>query len=227
MRDGADSRVSVPQTASLGWNLLQFTKLVESPKRRDQSTHLPMQSVRKDPLFLVVSSCLDPNFIHDPRATYDFCYNTELLKFHGALSTDSPKPPIIRPMFQQSKFLRNGEIVLTPLDYYYNSTEHGTGQDQYMSWDDKDVPKLFWRGKTTGDAYSARNDFNWKNSHRIRLHTITHDTEGYRQIYVKSRRTGGWEMQTWESGKVNKAYTDVGLTDGPMQVCATDCAITR
>lgn len=158
----------------------------------------------------------DPNFIYDQRATYDLCYNTELLKFHGGLSTDMTKTSMIRPMFHQSKFVRNGEFVITPLDYYSNLTELNPGQ--YTPWEEKEIPKLFWRGKTTGDAYSHRNDFNWRNSHRIRLHLLTHDTEGTRDIYVKSRRTGGWEMQTWQSGKLNEAYTDVGLTDGPMQV---------
>jgi len=86
-----------------------------------------------------------------------------------------------------------------------------------MAWDNKDTPKLHWRGKTTGDAFSARDDYNWRNSHRIRLHTLTHDKKGHRELYVKSRRTGGWEIQTWEAGKVNEAYMDVGLTDGPMQ----------
>jgi hypothetical protein len=123
-------------------------------------------------------------------------------------------------MFQQSKYARNGEIVITPLDYYFNLTDEGNGQ--YMPWDKKEISKVFWRGKTTGDAYSRRNDFNWRNSHRIRLHTLTHDTEGQRDIYVKSRRTGGWEMQTWQSGKLNEAYTDIGLTDGPMQVSTAD-----
>jgi len=122
---------------------------------------------------------------------------------------------MIRPMFHQSKFVRNGEFVVTPLDYYFNFTAENRGQ--YTPWDEKDTPKLFWRGKTTGDVYSHRNDFNWRNSHRIRLHTLTHDTEGHRDIYVKSS-TGGWEMQTWQAGKINEAYTDIGLTDGPMQV---------
>jgi len=123
---------------------------------------------------------------------------------------------MLRTMFHQSKFVRSGGFVITPLDYYSNLTK--LNQGQYSPWEDKEIPKLFWRGKTTGDAYSHRNDYNWRNSHRIRLHTLTHDIEGTRNISVKSHRTGGWEIQTWQSSKLNEAYTDIGLTDGPMQV---------
>jgi hypothetical protein len=70
----------------------------------------------------------------------------------------------------------------------------------------------------TGDFYSGRDDYNWRNSHRVRLHTTTHDKEGQRQIYVKSRRTGAWEWQSWSTKILNEAYMDVGLVDGPMQV---------
>jgi hypothetical protein len=120
-------------------------------------------------------------------------------------------------MFHQSKFYRNAEIVLTPLDYYYNATLRGA-QNQFLSWEEKDIAKLHWRGKATGDGYSHRDDFNWRNSHRVRLHRMTHEKEGSKEIYVKSRRTGGWELQRWETKTINEAYTDVGLTDGPMQV---------
>lgn len=169
---------------------------------------------------------LDPNFIYDPRATYDFCYNTELLKFHGGLSFDNPKFPVLRPMFQQSKFLRNGEFVITPLDYYSNATARGM-QNQYKPWEEKTIAKVHWRGKTTGDSYSKRKDFNWRNSHRVRLHQITHDQEGSREIYVKSRRSGTWEKQIWEAKILNDAYTDIGLTDGPMQVGHIETALIQ
>ncbi|KAK1922899.1 glycosyl transferase family 90-domain-containing protein [Papiliotrema laurentii] len=162
-----------------------------------------------------------PFLIHDQKATYDYCYNTELIKFHGGLSWDAPKGPVMRPMFHQSKFYRNAEIVLTPLDYYYNATLRGA-QNQFLSWEEKDIAKLHWRGKATGDSYSHRDDFNWRNSHRVRLHRMTHEKEGSKEIYVKSRRTGGWELQRWETKTINEAYTDVGLTDGPMQCSKED-----
>lgn len=163
----------------------------------------------------------DPNLIHDHRPSFDFCDHPELLKFHGQLGGDS-RPATFRPMFQSSKLYGNGEIVTTPLDYYLNAS-HAQQRKEYVPWDDKTVDKLHWRGKPTGDWYSHRANYNWRNSHRIRLHTLTHAQDGTRSIYVKSRRTGGWEMQTWEAGKVNKAYMDVGLVDGPIQVRRVRC----
>ena len=156
-------------------------------------------------------------FIHDQRLSNDFCQNPELLHFHGGLSYDTARGTTLRPMFHQSKFNVCPEILLTPLDYFSNVSSKGT-QDQFLPWDEKDINKMHWRGRMTGDFYSARKDYNWHNSHRIRLHQSTHAEEGQVGIYVKGRRTGGWEWQTWNKGTINKAYTDVGLTDKPQQV---------
>jgi len=129
-------------------------------------------------------------------------------------------------MFQSSKLNGNGEIVTTPLDYYLNASDPQQRKG-FISWDEKTTAKLHWRGSTTGDWYTHRENYNWRNSHRMRLHKLTHAEKGTRDIYVKSRRTGGWEMQTWEAGKVNKAYMDVGLVAGAIQVGSGVCRGTH
>lgn len=209
-------RTHVRRTALLGKMLLPSTMLEASPRDLDRFIHRSTLIVG----FLSrYDGCLssDPSFVWDPVKTYDYCYYTENLKFHGGLSLDAPKSSLLRPLFHQSKLLNNGEIVLTPLDFYTNHTV-ANGQNQYLPWEEKTINKLHWRGHTTGDSFRFRDDYNWRNSHRVRLHTITHAKEGERKIYVKSRRTGQWEMQTWEAGKINEAYTDVGLANKPVQV---------
>ena len=166
---------------------------------------------------MAYSAYADPNFIHDQRASNDYCYSPDLLHFHGALSYDVARGTKLRPMFHQSKIMQSPEIVLTPLDFYSNASHKGT-QDQFLPWDEKDIAKMQWRGKMTGDFYSGRRDYNWRNSHRIRLHTMTHDNEGQVGIYVKGRRSGAWEWQSWDKKLINEAYTDAGLTDKPFQV---------
>ena len=202
-------RALVSRTVPHGKRPSPTTRLVHPPKQRELSSRLPMQTVSVASM-AVVSLTPDPNLIHDHKATFNFCNHPEWLKFHGQLGGDA-KPAVFRPMFQSSKLYGNGEIVTTPLDFVNNATGS-------VSWDDKTIAKLHWRGKTTGDFYSNKNDANWRNSHRIRLHKLTHADTGTRDIYVKSRRTGSWEMQTWEADKVNKAYMDVGLVDKTIQV---------
>ena len=151
-------------------------------------------------------------FIHDHFATFDFCYHPDSVLVHSGLSRDQARETAFRPMFQQSTMSRSPEFLLTPLDDYQNATDHGT-EDQTLQWSEKDVNKLQWRGKTTGDSYSHRKDFNWRNSQRIRLHFL----KGSRSLSSQNKE-GDWQAQVWDRGVVNQAYMDVGLTDGPIQV---------
>ncbi|ORX41228.1 glycosyl transferase family 90-domain-containing protein [Kockovaella imperatae] len=157
-----------------------------------------------------------PSFIFDQRMSDDFCYNPDLLKFHGGLSYHYPKGPKMRPMFHQSKYLSAPEFLLTPLDFYKDPADP-RNRHLSLSWDEKTENRLQWRGMTTGDFYSVRNGYDWHNSHRIRLHRLTHDKDGDIGIYVKGRRTNTWEWQTWQKEMINKAYMDIGLVDGAHQ----------
>ena len=119
-------------------------------------------------------------------------------------------------MFQQSTLSRSPEFLLTPLDDYQNATDHDT-KEQRLRWSHKDVNQLQWRGKTTGDSYSHRKDFNWRNSQRIRLHFLSNEEMGSRTLLAQNEE-GAWLGQVWDREGINQAYMDVGLTDGPIQV---------
>lgn len=158
----------------------------------------------------------ETTFIHDPRLTYDFCDNPKLMSESGLLSYDSERQSFLRPLFVLSKFNRNGELLVTPLDAYENSTSPA-GLSHYTSWENKTIPKLFWRGSSTGDHFSARRGYDWHESHRPRLHLFANRLDGFSEVWVK-RGAGhgegerGWVREKWSNRELNHHYLDVGLT---------------
>ena len=155
--------------------------------------------------------------IHNQRLSNDFCDSPSLRQLHGQLAHGLPQGPQLKPLFHQSKLDHNPHMLLTPLENYQNATTQGTN-DQFLPWDEKVINKIFWRGKMTGDIHQAREDYNWRNSHRIRLHRMSHETKGMVGIYVKGKETGKWDWQSLDKTTANEVYMDVGLTDGPIQV---------
>ncbi|WRT67552.1 uncharacterized protein IL334_004524 [Kwoniella shivajii] len=161
-----------------------------------------------------IPTALESSFIYDPLQTYDYCYNPSLLKTHGSLSFDFCRETVLRPIFQLSKFVRNPELLTTPLEAYENFTSTDA-QKKYVPWEEKTISKLFWRGSTTGDSYSKRKDYTWHQSHRPRLALMTQAKEGLKNVWVK--RGKEWDKESWGISKLNEAYMDVGLTGVPHQ----------
>lgn len=157
----------------------------------------------------------DVHFIHDPYPTYDLCHSPSLLSTHGSHSFPFPRESKLRPLFQLSKFSRDPSFLTTPLEAYDNHTSDA-GAAKYAPWADKTVDKLFWRGSSTGDHYSHRKGYDWRKSHRPRLHFLAQATEGQVGLWVQRGKEWVWEMVG--KGKVNERYMDVGLTGKPHQV---------
>jgi hypothetical protein len=154
-------------------------------------------------------------FLYDQRPTFDYCANPELLRLHGSLSFDYTHETQLRPVFQLSKFVRNPEFLTTPLEAYDNHTSQ-EAQKKNLPWGEKTENRLFWRGSGTGDSYSKRKNYDWRRSHRPRLHLLAQATEGKSDIWVK--RKNEWEKESWSNGVLNQKYLDVGLTGKPNQV---------
>ncbi|KAL7423567.1 hypothetical protein Q5752_001147 [Cryptotrichosporon argae] len=184
----------------------------DSPAWREAVDRPPKPHLRP----VAVPADIDhPDFIWDHRASFDFCYDPSLLIFHGEFSYDYAKSADLRPDFVLSKFDRNGEFVVSTLDYYMNASSP-EGRQSYLPWDQKTIPKVHWRGSMTGDFYDTRHDYNWRNSHRIRLHTKTHETEGESLVLIQGD-DGGWRHRAFRNEMLNRAYMDIGLTGGPKQ----------
>ena len=161
---------------------------------------------------------LETTFVHDPRATYDFCSNPSLLKQHGAFSYDFPRDTVLHPLFQWSKHLRNPEFLATPLEAYENSTSE-KGRAMFTPWNEKTDSRVFWRGSSTGDSYSKVNNYRpqpWTQSHRPRLSLMAQAKEGVRGVWV--RRGKKWVQESWGNGRLNWEYLDVGPSGKPHQV---------
>lgn len=145
------------------------------------------------------------------------------MKVHGSHSHDSPRESILRPLFQSSKFARDPSFLMTPLKAYENHTS-STASSEYSPWSEKTVNQLFWRGKTTGDFHTKRKEYNWRDSHRIRLHYLANPglsgagrgADEKVGIWVKKGRQWVWEI--WSKDQVSNYYMDIGLTGKPHQV---------
>jgi hypothetical protein len=134
---------------------------------------------------------------------------------HGALSFDFERDNSLRPIFQLSKFSRSNEFLTTPLEAYDNITSVKAG-GQYSPWKEKKIDKLFWRGSSTGDSFSKRGDYDWRNSHRVRLNMMT-NLRG-REEEILAHRGDSWKKERWDISELNDRYMDVGFTGQPHQV---------
>jgi len=159
-------------------------------------------------------------FIHDPSATYDFCSNPSHLQTHGSFSFDFARQSKLRPLFQWSKQLRSSDILATPLEAYMNHTSSRV-TNQFVPWNSKTHNKVFWRGSSTGDAYTKNKNTKgtWRASHRPRLALMAQAKEGLGSIWVK--RGTEWRLEEWTKKRLNEEYLDLGLTGHPHQVRST------
>jgi hypothetical protein len=155
-----------------------------------------------------------PAFLADPRPAFDFCQNPITQQLHGTMSFDFPRETILRPIFVLSKFSRNNEFLFPPMEAYENSTTP-EARKKFQPWESKSINKLFWRGSSTGDSYSARKNYDWRKSHRPRLHLMMQNETGNVDLWVKHGRE--WNEEQWSTAKVNEYYMDVGLTGKPHQ----------
>ena len=90
--------------------------------------------------------------------------------------------------------------------------------NQFTSWSSKSQNKVFWRGSSTGDAYTKNKNTKggWRASHRPRLALMAQAKEGLERIWVK--RGTEWRLEEWTKKRLNEEYLDIGLTGHPHQV---------
>ncbi|KAL7417282.1 hypothetical protein BDY24DRAFT_412029 [Mrakia frigida] len=159
-------------------------------------------------------------FIRDPLKSFDFCRNPSLINFHGTYSHNQPRSPRLDPQLVLSKYVQSNQILMTPLEAFQNVTIR-------IPWEDKSIDKIFWRGSTTGDSFSKRDDYNWRNSHRIRLHALANARRGHTDVLIESpsRRIAMKRVQVRD---LNEHLMDVGISS--IGQCSEEdgtCAVMR
>ncbi|WOO79458.1 Beta-1,2-xylosyltransferase 1 [Vanrija pseudolonga] len=160
----------------------------------------------------------ETTFMFDPAGSMDYCNYPQLLKLHGAFTFPFRRGTQLRPLLHLSKLYQNGDMMITPLEAYWNHTS-ALGVGQTSDWSEKTIDKLFWRGSTTGDAYTQPKDgrpaFDWRLSHRPRLHFFANREDGETSVWVE--RDNQLLPEEWSNQQLNKKYFDIKLSGRPHQ----------
>merc|ERR1711939_1195986 len=117
------------------------------------------------------------SYIADYQSALDVCQHPETMNLHGFTSVSGTDPGPLVPLFTFAKTNVHSDILVTPLEQY---------SDTYIGydppWEKKPINKLMWRGSTTGVDFDELND--WRNSQRARLHFLSHEQQGERNVLV-------------------------------------------
>jgi hypothetical protein len=84
-----------------------------------------------------------------------------------------------------------------------------------MSWSEKTIPKLFWRGSLTGAFHNYYTP--WRQSQRERMIYLANSQEGYKDVLVETER-GEIEMKEFGVKEMNDRWLDIAPTGGAVQV---------
>ncbi|KAM0753092.1 hypothetical protein T439DRAFT_286471 [Meredithblackwellia eburnea MCA 4105] len=157
------------------------------------------------------------SYIFDHQAAMDICQHPEIMPIHGFTTAPGTNAGPLVPLFTFAKTNVHSDVLVTPLEQY-SDTYIGFDPD----WDKKAHNKLMWRGSTTGVDFYVHND--WKASQRSRLHFVTHEDKGTRNVLF-TPDDKALKEQEMSMSVMNKAYTDVSFSGGPVQCDPETCEI--
>ncbi|ORX37296.1 glycosyl transferase family 90-domain-containing protein [Kockovaella imperatae] len=169
------------------------------------------------------------SFIHDNLQAADICQNPYLVPLHGLTiehhaATSHPRPHThLLPLFSLAKTSINSDILITPLDQFFDKPGHDP------KWERKKSSKLAWRGSPTGIS-TMTSDLPWRDSHRVRLHHHANNkSSAPAEVMVPhlgSNPYDGLELgQTQEVlsvKKMNDFFFDMKLAGRPLQCMEDD-----
>lgn len=84
------------------------------------------------------------------------------------------RPLLLRPLFSFAKTTMHSDLLLTPLEQYWDH------EPWDPTWDQKRHAKAVWRGSTTG-VWFDRGTW-WRSSQRVRLWFMGKDTKGTSRV---------------------------------------------
>ncbi|GAA6001465.1 hypothetical protein JCM10207_006679 [Rhodosporidiobolus poonsookiae] len=115
-----------------------------------------------------------PSYIYDHLQSMNMCENPEWQYLHGFTSWPGMRPQTLRPLFSFAKTTMHSDILLTPLEQYWDH------EPWDPKWEDKQSDKAVWRGSTTG-VWFDRGTW-WRSSQRVRLWFMGKDKRGTRRV---------------------------------------------
>nr|XP_019013499.1 uncharacterized protein I206_01567 [Kwoniella pini CBS 10737]OCF52280.1 hypothetical protein I206_01567 [Kwoniella pini CBS 10737] len=146
---------------------------------------------------------LDKSFIADFERSVDYCSDPELMNYVRAAVE-------MTPVVATCKTMWNSDIVGVPLDGVFEKV-------QYVKWEDKTIPKAFWRGSATGLFHSRKTP--WRSSQRERLHFFANnETASDEEVSVL---LPNGKIGEYTRNQLNK-WLDAGLSGAPSQCDQAD-----
>ncbi|QRW11842.1 glycosyltransferase family 90 protein [Ceratobasidium sp. AG-Ba] len=222
---------------------LAVNAALERGRRLTESRITKLESLERNPRRGVTNACLqDPitfyasalpernrhthTFIRDHRLSMSFCAKPAILnnplKRHGYFAFDVPRPRAASPLFVQSQLSAGGSILHPALQDYATPEEYLQDFGKPMAWA-KRTEKVFWRGRSTGEAFNREHD--WRYSHRVRLHILANrdgnstdpNVSPEVELLVEDGETGTVYMETYPRELLNERYMDVKMIGPPIQ----------
>ncbi|GAA6014641.1 hypothetical protein JCM11491_000179 [Sporobolomyces phaffii] len=143
-----------------------------------------------------------PSFVQDHVQTMNLCENPEWQYLHGFTSWPGMRPQILRPLFSFAKTSLHSDILLTPLEQYWDREPYDP------TWEEKPYNKAVWRGSTTG-VWFDRGTW-WRSSQRVRLWFMGKDATGHKNVRFS---TEGLETDLGTEHLVEKRVATQQLMD--------------
>ncbi|GAA5975453.1 hypothetical protein JCM11641_004268 [Rhodosporidiobolus odoratus] len=141
-----------------------------------------------------------PSYVYDHLKTMDMCENPEWQYLHGFTSWPGMRPQTLRPLFSFAKTSMHSDILLTPLEQYWDIESYDP------AWENKKSNKAVWRGSTTG-VWFDRGTW-WRSSQRVRLWFMGKDKAGSRRVRFSGE---GLETPTGVPSLVERNVSTVAL----------------
>lgn len=141
------------------------------------------------------------------------------MPIHGFTAAPGTDAGPLVPLFTFAKTNIHSDVLVTPLEQYSDSY---IGYDP--DWDKKTYNKLMWRGSTTGAMFVVDED--WRSSQRARLHFLTHELNGNRNVLV-AHADEQIREEVMPMRNLNGAQMDVSFSGGPVQCDDETCELMR
>ncbi|GAA5825171.1 hypothetical protein JCM3770_006903 [Rhodotorula araucariae] len=150
------------------------------------------------------------SLVGDFKGYMDVCYAPHYRHTHCTTSwVFSHHPTPVIPMFTPGVQTTFGDVHALIVEQLELEAKHDP------SWEERPFTSLQWRGQTSGPLWESLTP--WRTSQRARLHLLSHQEEGSRNITVTDERDLMHAVEV-PNYRVNPLFLDTGMV-GPAVQC--------